>query len=1001
MSDSEVDCTAVQDACMQSEESCVVIAPIYQAGLSSVVNAGLSDSAPADTTCSTTTNTTNTTTTTTTNAGVGITAESKKNAGEDLGDDSSRNNSITNDSDDVSMVVEVRHPRTRSKALARSGGSGGSGSIAASTASLNYPANTYMAGTLSSMQFVPPEMMNRRTRSAGGASHIPPLFQPSLDIALPPYTSVVNPFDHNNISFKEPALSAAMDVDSNDTNIIMGRSRRKRPRNRRHINTIVSECSDIDTSDVDRGSPGHSSGKLGQVGQLVLGASKVLGKGSDLPTEERPYHDFFPDLMVDRPIPIIRYDWDSSVTSQCTVKKVELDVDGTLLPQSTTDNMGLAVLKPFAQGDVANGVSPPRLSVLPPLSLEAFKSQLINFLRLEPSEDDLAERVEYDMDEQDRAWLNTFNAERRQRCCRICTEDLFEAVMDHIEKEWFDLTKDLPKTGKDETAYPEDISCAVCDDGEAENSNAIVFCDGCNLAVHQDCYGVPFIPEGQWLCRKCMLSPETPVSCMFCPIEGGAFKQTSTNKWVHLNCAMWIPECHIANTVYMEPVEGTENVPKSRWRLICYICKQRYGAPIQCSNKYCFIPFHASCARKAKLYMRMRGVHNSDPNSFRAYCDKHAPKEYRDVVDVEATTLAAQEELSQMRAPSNLSRKRAMSGPSSDIMHDFDTDHFPIFKVPGFDRNKRPAIEASNDDSNEHDKANGKTGNKSTPQGYSGRKSLEPPRLSYSPSVAPTYSHSPSLSLATPCIPYYILQQVLNSTSAYIPKKKDDIVCTIARYWSLKRESRRGAALLKRLHLEPWTTTASAHKEDEEFKMKKYELLGVLRRDLERVRLLIELVRKREKEKEKICKVQQEYVEKLLNPLSSLLRPILEQLKHHDRSWIFAYPVSVEDAPDYPSFVKFPMDFTTMTQKLDKCEYLSVDDFQMDLDLIINNCLLYNKPDTIYSRAAIRLRKYMTPIIQSLRERAARRMTKDGLLATTIDHTGILAAPRFHNEKTN
>jgi len=48
----------------------------------------------------------------------------------------------------------------------------------------------------------------------------------------------------------------------------------------------------------------------------------------------------------------------------------------------------------------------------------------------------------------------------------------------------------------------------------------------------------------------------------------GAFKQTTTGHWGHLLCAIWIPETGVSNTVYMEPIDGVENIPKSRWKLV-------------------------------------------------------------------------------------------------------------------------------------------------------------------------------------------------------------------------------------------------------------------------------------------------------------------------------------------------------------------------------------------------------------------------------------------------
>lgn len=58
---------------------------------------------------------------------------------------------------------------------------------------------------------------------------------------------------------------------------------------------------------------------------------------------------------------------------------------------------------------------------------------------VEPIEVELANQVEYDMDEQDREWLDVANEERYKAGLDRMSYELFEIVMDKLEKEWFDL----------------------------------------------------------------------------------------------------------------------------------------------------------------------------------------------------------------------------------------------------------------------------------------------------------------------------------------------------------------------------------------------------------------------------------------------------------------------------------------------------------------------------------------------------------------------------------
>ena len=266
-----------------------------------------------------------------------------------------------------------------------------------------------------------------------------------------------------------------------------------------------------------------------------------------------------------------------------------------------------------------------------PISMPPVPDRQISYYRyMEKTPEELDEQVEYDMDEEDDAWLEIINEKRKSEGTSAVKQEVFEQLMDRLEKESYFQSK---SSGKDVgPPIDEDAVCCICNDGECQNSNVILFCDMCNLAVHQECYGVPYIPEGQWLCRRCLQSPSRAVECVLCPNKGGAFKQTDDATWAHVVCALWIPEVGFANAVFLEPIDSVKNIPPARWRLKCYICKQtNVGACIQCHKANCYTAFHVTCAQQAGLYLKMEPIKDESGRgttftvSKTAFCDAHTP----------------------------------------------------------------------------------------------------------------------------------------------------------------------------------------------------------------------------------------------------------------------------------------------------------------------------------------------------------------------------------------
>ncbi|XP_036622927.1 bromodomain and PHD finger-containing protein 3 isoform X4 [Trichosurus vulpecula] len=543
---------------------------------------------------------------------------------------------------------------------------------------------------------------------------------------------------------------------------------------------------------------------------------------------------------------------------------------------------------------------------------------------IEKPPEDLDADVEYDMDEEDLAWLDMVNEKRLVDGHGIISADTFELLVDRLEKESYLESR---SSGAQQTLIDEDAYCCVCMDDECHNSNVILFCDICNLAVHQECYGVPYIPEGQWLCRCCLQSPSRPVDCVLCPNKGGAFKQTSDGHWAHVVCAIWIPEVCFANTVFLEPIEGIDNIPPARWKLTCYICKQKgLGAAIQCHKVNCYTAFHVTCAQRAGLFMKIEPMRETSLNGTTftvrktAYCETHSP-------------------------PGTV-KKEVLPAVSSEGGEEDEA------KEGGGEEESKVPVSSALKTSLKKNKMKVKQKIK---------KELEDPSKD-SPATAPlvTITQIPSCRLNKIC-------------SGLSLQRKTQFMQRLHSYWLLKRQARNGVPLIRRLHSHLQSQRNAEQKEqDEKTSAVKEELKywQKLRHDLERARLLIELIRKREKLKREQVKVQQAAMELELTPFNFLLRTTLDLLQEKDPAQIFAEPVNLSEVPDYLEFISKPMDFSTMRLKLESHLYHTLDEFEEDFNLIVTNCMKYNAKDTIFHRAAVRLRDLGGAVLRHARRQA-------------------------------
>lgn len=289
-----------------------------------------------------------------------------------------------------------------------------------------------------------------------------------------------------------------------------------------------------------------------------------------------------------------------------------------------------------------------------------------------------------------------------------------------------------------------------------------------------------------------------------------------------------------------------EKVPKTRWKLNCYICNQKMGACIQCGNKNCYQAFHVTCARRARLYLKMKTPTGQlavldGAMVLRAFCDRHCPPDYTVEHDVPNATRSAKRFY-----------RRNMKGR---IWAD---NHAVANVIAAQQRNTIP--EPAADDKNAATSGDKKKG--------------QPPKNVW------------RLPSGAPVLPQAIFDSVEASLQRFPFRKRKDFLSELCRYWTLKREARRGAALLKRLQLQMDSFSsmeltrrnfAAMGPDGKDRLARRIHFAEMLIKDLKLLTELADATVQREQIKLEQAELEQEFVDECYFPVAKLMFAAIEK----------------------------------------------------------------------------------------------------------------------------